>query len=294
MLTDPSRAVARDAGRWTMRSDKLRRVILLSVLAAGVSACSDDPDPLAQDARPAEEIFAEADQRLVEGDPGEAALLYDDVERLYPYSSLAKEAMLRSAQAYYAASAWDQARLAAERFLSFYPADPQAAQAQLLIANTWYNQIADVGRDQGNTRRALEALRETVARYPGTPEAREAQLKMDLTLDHLAGKEMTIGREYLKRGHHTAAINRFRTVIEEYQTTSHTPEALHRLVEAYLALGVVSEAQTAAAVLGYNFPGSEWYAASFSLLTGQNLAPQLYSDSWMSGVYRQVVLGEWL
>jgi outer membrane protein assembly factor BamD len=277
-----------------MNAQKLRQLCLLALAAAGLAGCSEDPDPLVQDSRPAEQIFAEADQQLSAGEPGQAALLYDDVERLYPYSQLAKQAMLRSAQSYYLASQWDQARLAAERFLSFYPADPQAAEAQYLIANTWYNQIADVGRDQGNTRRALEALRETVARYPGTDQAREAQLKLDLTEDHLAGKEMAIGRQYLKNGHYTAAINRFRTVVEQYQTTSQVPEALHRLVECYLSLGVAREAQTAAAVLGYNFPGSEWYAASYGLLTGQNLTPQLYNDSWLSSVYRQVVLGDWL
>jgi outer membrane protein assembly factor BamD len=269
-----------------------RAMPLLAALA--LAACSDEPDPLAQDTRPAEEIFAEAETLLGEGEPLEAARRYDDVERLYPYSQLAKQAMLRSAQSYYLASNWDEARLAAGRFLSFYPADPQAAEAQYLIANTWYNQITDVQRDQSATREALTALRETIARYPDSEQARSAQLKLDLTLDHLAGKEMAIGRHYLKSAHYAAAINRFRTVIEDYQTTSHAPEALHRLVESYLALGVVREAQTAAAVLGHNFPGSDWYAASFSLLTDANLAPQLYDDSWLSRAYRQVIKGEWL
>jgi outer membrane protein assembly factor BamD len=225
----------------------------------------------------------------------DAAQAYDDLERLYPYSQLARSAMLRSAQAYYLEQNYTEARLAAERFLSFYPADPDAPEAQYLIANTWYDQIVDVGRDQGNTREALASLRETVSRYPDTPQAREAQLKLDLTQDHLAGKEMQIGRYYLARDQYVAAINRFRTVVEQYQTTSHTPEALHRLVESYMALGVVEEAQTAAAVLGYNFPGSEWYAASYALLTGADTSPQLNdSGSWLSRVYRQVILGEWL
>ena len=133
-----------------------------------------------------------------------------------------------------------------------------------------------------------------VNRYPGTQYARDAQLKFDLAQDHLAGKEMEIGRYYLKRNHPVAAVNRFRTVLEQYQTTSHVPEALHRLVEAYLILGVPGEAQNAAAVLGHNFPGSTWYAASYDLLTGSNLAPADQPDSWLSRTYRQVIKGEWL
>ncbi|SDZ78852.1 outer membrane protein assembly factor BamD [Rubrimonas cliftonensis] len=267
---------------------------LAAVLAAalGVASCGDDEIPI--ELRSAEAIVAEADALAAEGEPLQAAALYDEIERLYPYSQLAKTSILRGAEAYYQGGAYDQARLAAERFLAFYPADPAAARAQYLIANTWYDQIVDVGRDQGATREALAALREVVNRYPDTEYAREAQLKLDLTQDHLAGKEMEIGRYYLKNQHYVAAINRFRAVVEDYQTTSHTPEALHRLVEAYLRLGVVGEAQTAAAVLGENFPGSTWYASSFDLLTGANTAPRMNSNSWLARSWRQVVLGEWL
>lgn len=272
-----------------------RRLLLIPFAALTLLAgCGEEPDPATLDARPVDEIFASADALAADGEYAQAAEAYDEVERLYPYSARAKTAMMRSAQSYYAAGDYNQARLAAERFLNFYPADPQAPDAQLLIADSYYDQIVDVGRDQANTREALTALRETVNRYPGTDQARAAQLKLDLTLDHLAGKEMAVGRYYLKRDQYVAAINRFRTVIEQYQTTSHTPEALHRLVESYMALGVVDEAQTAAAVLGYNFPGSTWYASSYDLLTGSNLAPKENSDSWISRAYRQVVKGEWL
>jgi outer membrane protein assembly factor BamD len=272
----------------------IRLATTLCALAL-LAACSDDEAALLEDdSRPPNAIFAEGADLAAEGQWVDAAQRFDDVERLYPYSALAKDAMLAAAQSYYNAELFDQARLAAERFLSFYPSDPQAPVAQYLIANTWYAQIADVGRDQGATREALAALRETVNRYPGTDEAREAQLRLDLTLDHLAGKEMEVGRYYLKRDHYIAAINRFRNVIVQYQTTSHTPEALHRLVESYLSLGVPGEAQTAAAVLGHNFPGSSWYAASYDLLTGSDLAPQENSDSWISRAYRQVIKGEWL
>lgn len=270
------------------------RGLAAALLLASAAACSTTPDQETLDSRPAEVIYDEAESLLQSGEPAAAAAVFDDVERLYPYSQLAKSAMLRAAEAYYLAGDATQARLAAERFLNFYPADPEAAAAQYLIASTWYDEIVDVGRDQRSTREAQAALRDTIARYPDSEFARLAQLKLDLTLDQLAGKEMEVGRYYLKRDQHVAAINRFRTVIERYDTTSHAPEALHRLVESYLALGVVEEAQTAAAVLGYNFPGSTWYAASYDLLTGANTAPRLNSRSWLAGVYRQVVLGEWL
>lgn len=267
--------------------------VLLAATLLG--ACSSTDESLVDDARPAAQIFADGEARLAAGQPLEAAALFDDVERLYPYSELARDAMLRAAEAYYLGGAATDARLAAERFLGFYPNDPRAARAQFIIAQTWYDQIVDVGRDQSATREALDALRETVRRYPTSDYARRAQLQLDLTNDHLAGKEMEIGRFYLRRGHYTAAINRFRTVLEVYQTTSHVPEALHRLVEAYLALGLAGEAQSAGAVLGHNFPGSDWYASSYALLTERDLAPQdTGRGGWLSGIYRQVVRGEWL
>ena len=277
-----------------MRPHRTASRLLALSAALLLAACADEPDPLAQDTRPPEQIYAEAESLRAEGANAEAAALYDEIERLYPYSQYAKRAMLRSAEAYYTAQDYEQARLSAERFLNFYPADAEAPLAQFIVANTWYDQIVDVGRDQGNTREALNAMREMTARYPDSPYAREAQLKYDLALDHLAGKEMEVGRYYLKRDLFVAAINRFRTVVEDYQTTSHTPEALHRLVEAYMALGVVQEAQTAAAVLGYNFPGSDWYASSYDLLTGADTSPQLHSQGWLGRAYRQTIKGEWL
>ena len=271
------------------------RFMALAFGALLLSGCaSDDAADLVDDTRPASEIFAEAEGLFENGEYAEAVTRYDDIERLHPYSPLAKSSMLRSAQASYLARNYEAARLSAERFLNFYPADPEAAQAQYIVAVSHYDQIVDVGRDQSETRQALEALREVINRYPDTSYARDARLKLDLALDHMAGKEMEIGRYYLKQGHAVAAINRFRTVIERYQTTSHTPEALHRLVEAYMALGVHGEAQNAAAILGHNFPGSTWYAASYDLLTGSELAPADQPDGWLSRAYRQVIKGEWL
>jgi outer membrane protein assembly factor BamD len=189
------------------------------------------------------------------------------------------------AYAHYREARYDDALNAIDRFLSLHPGHQSAPYAYYLRALCYYEQIADVTRDQKNTELALGALSEVVRRYPGTGYARDAQLKIDLTYDHLAGKDMEIGRFYLTRGEYHAAINRFRRVIEQYQTTTHVPEALHRLTEAYLALGIVDEAQTAAAVLGHNYPGSEWYADSYLLLTGVDSRPQENKGSWISRTF---------
>ncbi|MEL7116861.1 MAG: outer membrane protein assembly factor BamD, partial [Pseudomonadota bacterium] len=176
----------------------------------------------------------------------------------------------------------------------FYPADEDAAYAQYLLALSYYDQIDEVGRDQGLTFQALQALRTVIERYPDSEYARSSILKFDLAFDHLAAKEMEIGRYYLKRKHYTAAINRFRVVVEQFQTTTHTAEALYRLVESYLILGLTSEAQTAGAILGYNYQSTEWYQDAFALLTGQGLRAEVTGDGWLRQVYRQMVRGEWL
>jgi outer membrane protein assembly factor BamD len=274
-----------------LREFRLRAGLILLGAAFALTACSSDDD-LVDDARPVEAIFAEAQAEAEDGNFVVAAQTFDEVERLYPYSTLAKTAMIRSAEAYYRGRRYTEARLAAERYLDFFPSDSDAAYAQYIIALSYYDQISDVGRDQGDTIRARQALREVMERYPDSPYARDAKLKRDLTLDNLAGKEMEIGRYYLGRGHYIAAINRFRTVVEQYNTTSQTPEALHRLVESYASLGIMNEAQNAAAVLGYNFPGSEWYIDSYALLTGNRVGPELDSESWLSRNFRKVVYGD--
>ncbi len=162
------------------------------------------------------------------------------------------------------------------------------------MALSYYDQIDEVGRDQGLTFQALQALRGVIERYPESEYADSAVHKYDLAFDHLAGKEMEIGRYYLRRNHHTAAINRFRVVVQDFQTTSHTPEALHRLVEAYLSLGLTDEAQTAGAILGFNYRSTVWYEDSFQLLTGQGLQPRARGNNWLAATYRQSIKGEWL
>src|SRR5262249_30468331 len=186
------------------------------------------------------------------------------------------------AYSYYRGNKYTDAITALNHFIELHPGNKYAAYAYYLKALCYYEQIEDVRRDQKMTEQALAALNEVVNRYPTSAYARDARLKIDLTRDHLAGKEMDVGRYYEDRKLYLAAINRFRTVVEKYQTTSHTPEALERLTECYLALGVNEEAQTAAAVLGYNYPGSSWYQASYDLLKSKNLKPEKSSSSWLS------------
>jgi outer membrane protein assembly factor BamD len=242
----------------------------------------------------AQSIFEAAEFELENGRADDAAALFVEVERLHPYSEWARRGLIMAAFAYHEDGAYEDARIAAQRFLDFYPGDEDAAYAQYLMALSYYDQIDQVGRDQGITFQALQALRLVIERYPDSEYAQDAILRFDLAFDHLAGKEMEIGRYYLRREHYAAAINRFRVVVEEFQTTSHTPEALMRLVEAYLALGLTDEAQTAGAILGYNFQSSPFYDDAFRRLTGQNLSPEAAGEGWLREVWQQTVRGEWL
>lgn len=244
----------------------------------------------------AEQIYILAEQRLEnDAKPTDAARLFGEVERLYPYSDWSRRALVMQAYAYHTARAYAEARASAQRYLEVFPGEEDAAYAQYLIALSYYDQVDQIGRDQGLTFEALQALRDVIEQYPDSEYARSAMLKFDLAFDHLAGKEMEIGRYYLRQGHYAAAINRFRVVVEQYQTTTHTPEALHRLVECFLSLGLTAEAQTAGAILGHNFAANPFYADTFQLLTQQGLAPQdSGAGGWLSQIYRQVLKGEWL
>ena len=274
---------------------KLRAVRLLALLFA-LSACGifggEEPRPLEDFS--AEELYQRGEFELSSGDAEEAARFFGEVERLYPYSEWAKRALIMQAFSYHRDRDYEASRGAAQRFLNTYPADEDAAYAQYLLALSYYDQIDDVGRDQGLTFQALQSLRDVIETHPDSDYARSAILKFDLAFDHLAAKEMEIGRFYLKRGHFVAAINRFRVVVEDFQTTTQTPEALHRLVESYLSLGLTDEAQTAGAILGHNFRSTEWYQDSFALLTGRGLRPEAAGDGWLVSIYRRVIRGEWL
>jgi outer membrane protein assembly factor BamD len=272
----------------------LRGAALASAVLVASCGEPDATRNLALETLSAEDIYRLGEFELENRDPEEAALYFGEVERLYPYSEWARRALIMQAFAYHRDEDYENARSSAQRFLDFYPADEDAAYAQYLLALSYYDQIDDVGRDQGLTFQALQALRAVIENYPDSEYAQSAILKFDLAFDHLAAKEMEIGRYYLKRGNYLAAINRFRVVVEDFQTTTQTPEALHRLVESYLALGLTEEARTAGAILGHNFRSSEWYQDSFALLTGQGLRPEASGDSWLRAIYRQTVLGEWL
>ncbi len=260
--------------------------LLIGSLAA-VAGCSSETE-LPYEERPVEQIYNKAMDLLADGSYQKASVEFDEVERQHPYSVWARRATLMSAYAHYKVNEYDDAILTAQRYISLHPGSKEVAYAYYLIALSYYEQISDVGRDQQMTENALASLTAIIQRFPQSEYARDARLKFDLTRDHLAGKEMEIGRYYLKKRDYIAAINRFRIVIENYQTTTHTPEALHRLVEAYLSLGIKPEAQTAAAILGYNYPGSDWYQDSYALLAGQGLKPEENKDSWISKAWNTV------
>jgi outer membrane protein assembly factor BamD len=274
--------------------DPARGLLLLAFLLA--AACGGPPtrDLSSLEALPPEAIFQRGEVLLDGGSDDDAAATFAEIERLYPYSDWARRGLIMSAFAYHRDRDYENSRASAQRYLDFYPAAEDAAYAQYLLALSYYDQIDDIGRDQGLTFQALQALRGVIETYPDSQYAPDAVAKFDLAFDHLAGKEMEIGRYYLGRENFTSAINRFRVVVEDFQTTSHTPEALHRLVEAYLSLGLDAEAQTAGAILGANYPSSSWYADSYALLTGRGLRPETTGDNWLAAIYRQVVRGEWI
>ena len=266
-------------------------VLLVAGLLSACGATRDAP----MESYTAEELFKRGELTLEgEGRPKDALIYFQEVERIYPYSEWAKRALIMQAFSHHKAKEYEEARVAAQRFLDFYPGDEDAAYAQYLMALSYYDQIEDVGRDQGLTFQALQAMRDVIEKYPDSQYAQSAILKFDLAFDHLAAKEMEIGRYYLKRGNYAAAVNRFRTVVQDFQTTTHTAEALHRLVECYLALGLTDEAQTAGAILGYNYQSNPFYQDSYRLLKARGLEPKAKGDSWLASVYRQMVKGEWM
>jgi outer membrane protein assembly factor BamD len=262
---------------------------MLSVAALLTAGCAKDENMAAiYIERPIEQIYNDAWIQVNRENWLEAGRQFDEVERQHPYSIWARRAILMSAYCYYAGNRYTESIDAANRFIQLHPGNRDVPYAYYLKAVSLYEQINDVERDQARTDEALTALQDLIQRFPNTEYARDARLKVDLTRDHLAGKEMTIGRFYLRQGEYLAAINRFRTVIDRYQTTNHAPEALERLTEAYLALGIVKEAQTAAAVLGYNYPGTGWYRDAYTLLTAENAAPTEDEESWISRAFRSV------
>ncbi len=247
--------------------------IALAAAVLAVSGCASNSrqEELAYVERPVETIYSEAVASLDRNRWQLAALQFDEVQRQHPYSVWAQRAMLMASYARYRSRDYDQAIGSAQDYITLFPGGEGAAYAYYLIALIHFDQIIDVGREQGRSELTLAALNEVTARFPESSYARDAELKTDMVRDQLAGKEMEIGRYYLRRNEQLAAINRFKKVIDTYDTTTHAPEALHRLVESYLSIGLTGQAQASAAVLGHNYPGSEWYADSYKLMTEAGL-----------------------
>ena len=266
-----------------------RRVSLMAALLVGSMAlagcASTDKDDVIIPDEPAEKIYNEGLTLLKKNDPQAAAKRFGDIDRLHPYSEWARKALLMNTFANFEAGAYDEAITSGKRYLAMYPGSADAAYAQYLVASSLYENIPDITRDQRKTRQALDALQEVVNRYPNSEYAATARRKIEVARDQLAGKEMMVGRYYLNQNNYTGAINRFKTVVTQYQTTRQTEEALMRLTEAYMALGVVNEAQTSAAVLGYNYPDSPWYKQAHKLVQSRGVEPQENKSSWISRAF---------
>jgi outer membrane protein assembly factor BamD len=238
---------------------------------------------------PASKTYDQGLEKLANGSPSEAAKKFTDLGKQYPSSDWARKGLLMTIYADYQAADYTSAETSAERYLKEYGNSAEADYILYLQANSYYMQIPDISRDQEKTAKALEAFQSVLQKYPKSEYAEDAKYKIQVTEDQLGGKEMSIGRFYLNRRNYTAAINRFRNVLQYYQTTRHAPEALYRLVEAYLGLGINEEAQTAAAVLGHNFPDSDWYHDAYDLLKGKGLSPHDFGGSWLSTIWHTVV-----
>ena len=254
------------------------RVAAIGLLFA-VAACGGGKNDAAYIEKPVDDLYNKAMDALTEENYATAARTFDQVESQHPYSAWATKSQLMQIYALYEDGKYNDAVIGADRFIQLHPGNRDVAYAYYLKAICYYMQIVDVGRDQKLTELALKALDDVVRRFPDSKYARDAKLKLDFTRDHLAGKEMDIGRYYLKRQEYLAAMNRFKRVIDGYQTTTHVPEALERLVECDLALGLNKEAKENAAVLGYNYPGSRWYNDAYALVTGKG-TPTTASEGW--------------
>jgi outer membrane protein assembly factor BamD len=259
------------------------------LLVAGLGACAGDKakDKLAPD-EPVDELYNKASDLMDDGTYAAAAKEFAEVERQHPYSIWATRAQLMEAYADYQNLDYDSAIGVLDQFIELHPGSGDIAYAYYLRALCNYERIADVRRDQSYANEALKGMHNVVSRFPDTTYAKDAVLKIALIEDHLAGAEMEVGRWYMSQKLYIAAIGRFRVVIEKYQTTSHVAEALERLVEAYVSLGITKEAKATAAVLGYNYPGSTWYNDAYGLLVRNNLAPEESSDSWISKTWKKI------
>ena len=266
-----------------------RAIALAAALTIGVAGCSmfGKNTVEEQEEAPPDLLYNEGLALLNAGESKDAAEKFAEVDRQHPYTDYARRSLIMSAYLNFKRGQYQEAINESQRYVTLFPASPDAAYAQYMIGESYFRQIPDVTREQDLSEKAVAAMGEVVSKYPDSEYAVDARKKMDVARDQIAGKEMQIGRYYLERREYLAAVNRFKSVVTNYQTTRHVEEALHRLTEAYLALGIVPEAQTAAAVLGHNFPDSQWYQDSYRLLGKAGAAPQANERSWMSRVFRK-------
>jgi outer membrane protein assembly factor BamD len=286
-------------GRGSLR--RWRRAWLVVAVTASLGGCStfslDDLNPFAGEKYkmvvdpivPASTVYDQGLAKLANGDATNAAKKFTDLGKRYPGSDWARKGLLMTTYAQFQAAEYDDAAGSAARYVKDYPKTPEAAYALYIEASSHYAQIIDISRDQDSAAKALALFTQLVQTYPKSEYVDDAKSKIQVTTDQLGGKEMSIGRFYLHRRNYTAAINRFRAVLTNYQTTRHTEEALYRLVEAYMGLGLTDEAETAAAILGHNFPNSEWYQNAYTLLKTNGRTPQEHPGSWLSKLYQSVV-----
>jgi outer membrane protein assembly factor BamD len=271
-----------------LRSSAVLLIAVASALSlAGCAAKKAKPD-LAYIERPVDQLYAAGAVQLDQHHWNEGVQYFKEVERQHPYSEWSRRAIMMQAYAHYESNNYEEAVADANRFIELYPGNPTAAYAYYIKAECYFEEVLDVGRDQAASLQALSGMREVVRRFPHTEYAADARLKIDMINDQLGGKEMTIGRYYLRAGDTISAIGRFKTVVDKYQTTSDTPEALYRLVEAYLTLGVIDEAKRNAAVLGYNFPGDPWYADAYKLMDSKGLRPDVVPTGGGHGLMHRV------
>lgn len=240
------------------------------------------------EASPPNALYGQADALMERGKFGDAAKQFEKVDQEHPYAPEARRSIVMSAYSHYREGKYDEAIAGAERYLALHPGTPESDLAQKVLADSYFDQITGPNRDQAKTRKAFEAYATLVQRYPDSRYAGAAQNRMRVAQDLVAANEMVVGRYYMKQSNYVAAINRFKTVVSDYQTTPQVEEALSRLTEAYMAMGIVNEAQTAAAILGHNFPDSKWYKNSYALLNKGGYAPQEDEGSWLSRTWRRV------
>jgi outer membrane protein assembly factor BamD len=265
----------------------LARVAALVLVGVALGGCSlFDKDVVAPD-EPADKLYNEGLYLLNnKKNPKDAAKKFEEVDRQHPYSEWARKSLIMSAYAYYESGNYDDCINSARRYVTLHPGSPDAAYAQFLIGSSYFDQIPEISRDQERAERAVQTLDEVVRKYPNSEYAVAAKRKIEMARDQLAGKEMEIGRYNLQQRNYIGAINRFKIVVTRYQTTRHVEEALLRLTEAYMALGIIDEAQTSAAVLGHNFPDSRWYKDAFALMQSKGLQPTENKGSWISRAFK--------